>query len=238
MNKTLQILSGNPGVGKTQQFIETIKTDKRYVYAAPTRVLALEVMDRLDEVGKPYLPIFTGQTKEGQVGRVIQRANQALTDKTTPILIITHKCLASVKPGLVAGWELVIDEAPKVEEIENVSVIASEWETVFAPFIGDCDENGYIILNDARAEDAWEIYAQGLEDARNQRRRRNSTLLMVLEGMFSATKHVTATSSKDNKGKAVVRVSMEGFTDFTRTFDYANSVTLMGANVERSLLVS
>lgn len=235
MKKTIKVLSGNPGVGKTQQFIDTIDAGKRYVYVAPTRVLAQEVMNRLGEVNKPYLGIFTGQTNE--VGTVIHQANKALGARETSILIITHACLASVRPELLAGWELVIDEAPKVEQIKSVNILAKEFEQVIAPYVGDVDPNGNLMINDARAGEAWEIHAQGIEDAKN-RRARNTTLLMVLDAMLSPTKDVTATPSKDDKGKEIVRVSVEGFIDFTKPFDYANSVTLMGANIEKSLLVT
>lgn len=235
MRKIIKVISGNPGVGKTQQFIKSIEHDKRYVYVAPTRVLALEVMDRLSEVNKLYLAIFTSQTNG--VGSVIHQANQALAAQEASILIITHKCLASVRPELLRGWELVIDEAPKIEQIENTSILAKEWEQVIAPYVGDCDANGHLIVNDARLEDAWEIHAQGIEDAKNKRTR-NKTLLMVLEAMLTPTKNVTATSGKNDKGKDVVRISVEGFVDFTKTFDYANSVTLMGANIERGLLIT
>lgn len=235
MKKTIKILSGNPGVGKTQQFIEGIEDDKRYVYVAPTRVLALEVMKRLDELGKIYLPIFTSQVNE--VGSVIHQANQALATQEASILIITHKCLASVKPELLRGWELCIDESPKVEQIESTSILAKEWEQVIAPYVGDCDANGHLIINDARLEEAWEIYAQGIEDAKNKRTR-NKTLLMVLEAMLTPTKNAVAITGKNDKGKDAVRVSVEGFVDFTKPFDYANSVTLMGANIEKSLLIT
>jgi hypothetical protein len=235
MRKTVKVLSGNPGVGKTQQFMESIEPNKRYVYAASTRVLALEVMKRLDELDKGYLPIFTSQINE--VRSVIHQANQALAAQEASILIITHKCLASVKPELLRGWELCIDEAPKVEQIESTSILAKEWEQVIAPYVGDCDANGHLILNDARLEDAWEIYAQGIEDARHKRVS-NRTLVLVLGAMLTPTKNVTATSGKNDKGKDVVRISVEGFVDFTKPFDYANSVTLMGANIEKSLLIT
>jgi hypothetical protein len=124
MRKTVKVLSGNPGVGKTQQFIESLKPNKRYVYVAPTRVLALEVMKRLEEINKSYLAIFTSQVNE--VRSVIHQANQALAAQEASILIITHKCLASVKPELLRGWELCIDEAPKVEQIESTSILAKE----------------------------------------------------------------------------------------------------------------
>jgi hypothetical protein len=56
--------------------------------------------------------------------------------------------------------------------------------------------------------------------------------------MLTPTKNVTATSGKNDKGKDVVRISVEGFVDFTKPFDYANSVTLMGANIDKSLLIT
>jgi hypothetical protein len=234
MKKTIKVLAGNPGVGKTQQFIESIDADKRYVYVAPTRVLAQEVMKRLEDVNKPYQAIFTGLNN--QVRQVIHEANVALGAKETPILIITHKCLASVKPELLKGWELVVDEAPKVEQIDNIMMLASEWERIIAPFVGDVDHTGHLIIESAMLKEAIEIHAQGIEDARN-RRSRNTTLLMVLDAMLTPTKNVTATSGTDKKGRNVIRVSIEGFVDFTQSFDHANSVTLMGAHIEKSLLV-
>ncbi|WP_243041695.1 hypothetical protein [Dyella sedimenti] len=234
-NKRIKVLASNPGVGKTQQFIEGITADKRYVYAAPTRVLALEVMKRLDEVGHAYKPIFTGQTND--VKSVIHQASEAMAALEDHVLIITHKCLASVKPELLRGWELCIDEAPDMVDINTVTMPASEYDLVIAPFVGDCDVNGHLLINDVRMAEAWEIHAQGMEDAKNNRTR-NKTLLLVLDAMLTPTKNARAVTGKDSKGKNVVRVSVEGFTDFTRAFNYANSVTLMGANVEKSLVAT
>jgi len=233
MATIVDVLSGNPGVGKTQTFIEGIDPAKRYVYASPTRQLAKEVMQRLDQAEKPYMPIFTGQTRD--VGSVIHQANKALGDKRTPLVIITHRCLASVKPELLAGWELFIDESPKSEEIDHAMMLSREYERVIAPYVGDCDDDGGLIINEFMLEEAWEIHAQGIEDARNKRPR-NKTLLMVLDAMLSPTKTVTATPNRNDKGKDSVRISVEGFNDFTKCFDNAASVTIMGANVDRSLV--
>ncbi|UPG87075.1 helix-turn-helix domain-containing protein [Luteibacter aegosomatis] len=233
MATIVDVLSGNPGVGKTQTFIEGIDPAKRYVYASPTRQLASEVMQRLDQAEKPYTPIFTGQTKD--VGSVIHQANLALNERKTPLLIITHKCLASVKPELLEDWELFIDESPKPEEITCVGMASKEYERVIAPYVGDCDDDGGLILNQAMLEEAWEIHAQGIEDAKNNRTR-NKTLLLVLDAMLSPTKTVTATPNRNDKGKETVLVRVEGFTDFTRCFEHAASVTIMGANVDRSLV--
>ncbi|MEX1826460.1 hypothetical protein [Luteibacter sp. CQ10] len=233
MTQVIDVLSGNPGVGKTKQFIEQVQEGKRYVYAAPTRRLAEEVMGRLTEQGRSYTPIFTSPLQD--VGSVIHRANVALGNKTDTILVITHKCLASVRPELLDGWNLYVDECLKTEDIEAVTVLASEFEHVIAPYVGDCDDNGGLILNPSMMEEAWEIHAQGIEDARN-RRTRNKTLLLVLDAMLSQTKTATAVPKKNDKGKDVVRISVEGFTDYTKPFSYADTVTLMGANVERSLV--
>jgi len=232
-NKRVKVLGSNPGVGKTQKFIDGIEANKHYVYAAPTRRLAEDVMRRLDQVGKHYQPIFTGQLNE--VGSVIHQANQALGVKQAPILIITHKCLASVKPELLRGWELYVDEAPTVEQVDVLEITASEYDLAIVPFVGDCDANGHLMLNEYRMAEAWEIHAQGIEDARNKRRQ-NKVLLMILDAMLTPTKNARAVTGKNAKGKNVVRVSIEGFTDFTRAFDYASSVTLMGTNIEKSLL--
>lgn len=233
MAQIIDVLSGNPGVGKTQKFIEQIKHGERYVYAAPTRKLATEVMERLREAGHSFLPIFTSQTQD--VGSVIHRTNVSLGNKHDTVLIITHKCLASIKPELLTGWHLYVDECLKTEDIESVRVLASEFEHVIAPYVGDCDDNGGLLLNQSMMEEAWEIHAQGIEDAKN-RRTRNKTLLMVLDGMLSPTKTVTATPSKNDRGRDIVLVRVEGFTDYTRPFSYAETVTLMGANIERSLV--
>lgn len=232
MTKVIEVLSGNPGVGKTQIFIDGVDSGKRYVYAAPTRKLATEVMDRLNEAGRAYTPIFTSPLQE--VGSVIHKANVALADKASPLIIITHKCLASVSPELLKGWELYIDETLKVDEIATVRMLAKEYEKVIAPYVGDCAENGELLIDMTMLEEAWEIHAQGIEDAKNKRTR-NKTLLLVLDAMLSPTKSVTATPSKDDKGRHIVSIRAEGFIDFTKPFTYAESVTLMGANVDNGL---
>jgi hypothetical protein len=60
---------------------------------------------------------------------------------------------------------------------------------------------------------------------------------MVLDGILSPTKSVTATPRKDPKGREMVTVCIEGYTDFTKPFTHASSVTLMGANVDQGLAV-
>ncbi|MGN2245034.1 hypothetical protein ACFWZU_16200 [Frateuria sp. GZRR33] len=232
MAKIIDVLSGNPGTGKTQLFIEGVDAGKRYVYAAPTRKLATEVMDRLDKEGRAYTPIFTNPLQE--VGSVIHKANVALDKKDSPLIIITHKCLASVKPELLKGWDLVVDEALKVEAIETLQMTAKEFGIAIAPFVGDCDESGNLILNPDMAHDAWEIHFQGIEDAKN-RKIRNKPLLLVLDAMLSPTKSVVATPYKDKRGKEMIMVCIEGFVDFTKPFTHADSVTLMGANVHQGL---
>lgn len=233
MTKSINVLSGNPGIGKTELFLQSIQNDKRYVYAAPTRDLAMEVMQRLDSIRRTYTPIFTSQTQG--VGSVIHRANIALDEKSSPMLIITHRCLESVRPELLAGWELCMDESPKTEQIESRVMRASEYELIIAPFVDDVGENGELILNRSMLKTAYEIHEQGIDDAKYGRKR-NTTLLMVLDAMLSSTKTVTAIFRPNDKGNAVVHVQVEGFVDFTRPFSYANSVTLMGANIDRSLV--
>src|SRR5690349_9532675 len=103
MAMIVSVFSGNPGTGKTQFFIEHLEPNKRYVYASPTRKLATEVMERLEKEGRPYTPIFASQIQE--VGSVIKKANEELAKGEAPLLIITHKCLASINPKLLKGWE-------------------------------------------------------------------------------------------------------------------------------------
>ncbi|MCX7514763.1 DEAD/DEAH box helicase [Frateuria hangzhouensis] len=234
MSKIIDVFAGNPGTGKTQFFIENLDPSKRYVYVSPTRKLALEVMERLEKEGKPFMPIFASQIQE--VGSVIKTTNEQLVKKQSPLLIITHKCLASIDPSHLKGWELVVDEALKVEAIDSFQMLGKEFEIAIAPFVGDCAEDGSLLLNEAMQADAWEIHFQGIEDAKN-RKIRSKPLLMVLDAILSPTKSVTATPRTDAKGKPMVTVCIEGYTDFTKPFTHAESVTLMGANVDQGLAV-
>lgn len=128
-NKVIHTAVSAPGAGKTQAFISKIPS---LLSAGHSIVLALPTLQLTES--------FVGRLPTGVPFRVINSATcdhvgsnlrGALHQKSSELLITTHQSVFSVKPDLLSGWTLVIDELPLVVDFPAFPFEPSELDQLF-----------------------------------------------------------------------------------------------------------
>ena len=111
-NKVIHTAVSAPGAGKTQALISQIPSllsvGRSIVLALPTLDLTDSFVSRLP-AGLPYCVI--NSTTCDHVGTEL---TAVLKKKANHLIITTHQSVLAVRPSLLQGWMLVIDELPSV----------------------------------------------------------------------------------------------------------------------------
>lgn len=128
-NKVIHTAVSAPGAGKTQAFISQIPT---LLSAGRSIVLALPTLDLTDS--------FVSRLPTGVTYRVINSTTcdhvgteltAALKKKANHLIITTHQSIFAVRPNLLWGWTLVIDELPPVVDFPAFPFEPSELAQLF-----------------------------------------------------------------------------------------------------------
>lgn len=118
-----------PGAGKTEALLSKlpalISAGKRLVLALPTLVLSDEIARRATSKGIICRPI---DHRSGEV--VVGSLEDALADKVGSFIICTQESIRRVRPQLLHGWILVLDELPKVVDYPDYPLNPVELERV------------------------------------------------------------------------------------------------------------
>jgi hypothetical protein len=118
-----------PGAGKTEALLSKlpalINAGKRLVLALPTLVLSDEIADRASRKGITCQPI---DHRSGEV--VVSSLEKALDNKGGSFIICTQEAIRRVKPQLLQGWVLVLDELPKVVDYPDYALNSTELRRV------------------------------------------------------------------------------------------------------------
>lgn len=128
-NKVIHTAVSAPGAGKTQALIAQIPSllsaGRSIVLALPTLGLTDSFVSRLP-AGLPYRII--NSTTCDHVGSELMAA---LKERTSRLIITTHKSIFAVRPNLLWGWMLVIDELPPVVDFPAFPFEPSELAQLF-----------------------------------------------------------------------------------------------------------
>lgn len=128
-NKVIHTAVSAPGAGKTQAFITQIPSllsaGRSIVLALPTLDLTDSFVSRLP-TGVPYHVI--NSTRCDHVGSELMAA---LKKKESHLIITTHHSIFAVRPNLLWGWMLVIDELPPVVDFPAFPFEPSELAQLF-----------------------------------------------------------------------------------------------------------
>lgn len=128
-NKVIHTAVSAPGAGKTQAFITQIPS---LLSARHSIVLALPTLDLSDSfvrrlpAGVPYRVI--NSTTCDHVGTELMAA---LKKKESHLIITTHQSIFAVRPNLLRGWTLVVDELPPVVDFPAFPFEPSELAQLF-----------------------------------------------------------------------------------------------------------
>lgn len=128
-NKVIHTAVSAPGAGKTQAFITQIPSllsaGRSIVLALPTLDLTESFVSRLP-AGVSYRVI--NSTTCDHVGTELMAA---LKKKESHLIITTHQSIFAVRPNLLWGWMLVVDELPPVVDFPAFPFEPSELAQLF-----------------------------------------------------------------------------------------------------------
>ncbi|TKK42149.1 hypothetical protein PflCFBP13517_06395 [Pseudomonas fluorescens] len=145
-NKVIHTAISAPGAGKTQAFITQIpsllSTGRSIVLALPTLNLTDSFVSRLP-VGLSYCVI--NSTTCDYVGSEL---TAALKKKASNLIITTHQSIFAVRPNLLWGWMLVIDELPPVVDFPAFPFEPSELTQLF---VNAVEQDGRLHIRDGCA---------------------------------------------------------------------------------------
>ncbi|WP_454867058.1 hypothetical protein [Pseudomonas lini] len=125
-NKVIHTAVSAPGAGKTQAFIAQIPS---LLSAGRSIILALPTLDLTDS--------FVSRLPAGLLHRVINSTTcdhvgselkTALKKRANHLIITTHQSIFAVRPNLLWGWTLVIDELPPVADFPAFPFEPSELD--------------------------------------------------------------------------------------------------------------
>lgn len=128
-NKVIHTAVSAPGAGKTQALISHIPSllsaGRSIAIALPTLDLTDSFVSRLP-AGLPYRVI--NSTTCDHVGSELKAT---LREKASHLIITTHQSIFAVRPNLLWGWTLVIDELPPVVDFPAFPFEPSELAQLF-----------------------------------------------------------------------------------------------------------
>lgn len=145
-NKVIHTAVSAPGAGKTQAFITQIPS---LLSAGHSIVLALPTLDLTDSfvsrlpAGVPYRVI--NSTTCDHVGSELKAA---LKKKESHLIITTHQSIFAVRPNLLWGWMLVIDELPPVVDFPAFPFEPSELAQLF---VNAMEQDGRLYIREGCA---------------------------------------------------------------------------------------
>lgn len=145
-NKVIHTAVSAPGAGKTQALISQIPSllsaGRSIALALPTLDLTDSFVSRLP-AGLPYRVI--NSTTCDHVGTEL---TAALKKKANHLIITTHQSVFAVRPSLLQGWMLVIDELPPVVDFPAYPFEPSELAQLF---VNAVERDGRLHIRDGCA---------------------------------------------------------------------------------------
>ncbi|KQO56455.1 hypothetical protein [Sphingomonas sp. Leaf257] len=234
----INLISRGCGQGKTQAALNIMaKTEERYVMAQPS--LRLVNQSHADLLGKnpdARAQVITSDTNGG-VGQSIRAAlsRPGLLAQSPNLLFVTHKGVMDLDGADRSGWNLIVDEIPSAtEHLEYKLKLTRRYvvrHLAIRPGIGDSYElvikPGHIEKVQAMLRDAGkDTLAAALADLWNLLLNPHYRVFVTKSEWLSAGE--TARGDVELNAHAILQPSV---------FAGWKSVTLMGANADKSRLV-
>lgn len=222
---SINTLIAPPGAGKTTWLINNLHENRtqRSVIAFPTKLLSTEVQDRLRNLGIKFNAIDSNTVE----GFVTQHLETSLLRKNDQIIICTHESLRLIKPSTLQGWHVYIDEIPTTWDCTTLIFTDISYRAVIEQYV----ENH---TNESKRIKAKHSFKQLIEElATKQDSTISNDARKVLKTLLD-NRYVIEVDQLDAKKNRNVRII--GIKDYIPAFEAAETVTIMGAEIDKSLL--
>lgn len=222
----LYIAEALPGSGKTEKFISKLplilERGNRVLYSLPTNKLTKELEIRLRAAGVEARCINSESTTS-----VITKVQEALAERSSDILVITHEALQRVSPVLLRGWTLIVDEVPSISSCQSHNFNHNSYQKGLAPFVTVNDAGRAVVSPEYRGE-LEAIVREGASQSAYQQ-----TTLEVFEALLDRHS-VVEVDALDKNMKRLVRIV--AYKDYLSRFAQAEQVHILANNVMDTLL--
>ncbi|MBQ4856240.1 hypothetical protein IMW82_16345 [Rhodanobacter sp. B2A1Ga4] len=223
---TLYIAEALPGSGKTERLIAKLPSildeGKRVVYSLPTNKLTKELQVRLRTAGVEARCINSESTTS-----VITKVEEALAERASDVLVITHEALQRLSPVLLQGWTLMVDEVPSISSCQSHNFNHNSYQKGLAPFV-IVDETGRVTVSPEYRGELEAIVREGASQSAYQQ-----TTLEVFEALLD-WHSVVEVDGLDKNMKRLVRIV--AYKDYLSRFSQAKEVHILANNVRNTLL--
>lgn len=223
--KTINALIAPPGAGKTTWLINHLNINRKQhsIIAFPTKSLSAEVQRKLTGISLPYNAIDSDNVE----GSVAQCLEESLLHKTDKIVICTHESLRLIRADTLQGWHLYIDEIPTTWDCTTRIFTDVSYRAVIGSYIEIEDADRSTVKLRPNCKQLVENLASKPESALSNDAR------IVLKSLLNS-RYVIEVDELDSKQNRIVRII--GRKDYIPAFESAETTTIMGAEIEQSLL--
>ncbi|WP_445677500.1 DEAD/DEAH box helicase family protein [Pseudomonas putida] len=223
--KTINALIAPPGAGKTTWLINHLSLNKHHysILAFPTKLLSAEVQRKLTDINLTYNAIDSDNV-EGSVTQCLEASLEQRSDK---IIICTHESLRLIRADLLQGWNVYIDEIPTTWDCKTLTFTDVSYKAVIERYIETETSDSNTIKLTANCKQLVESLASKPDSTISNDAR------TVLKSLLDS-KCIIEVDKLDTKQNRTVRVV--GYKDYIPVFEAAETATIMGAEIERSLL--
>ncbi|MEX5321884.1 hypothetical protein WCE04_21405 [Pseudomonas shirazica] len=160
-------------------------------------------------------------------GSVTQCLETNLLHQNDQIIICTHESLRLIKPSTLQGWHIYIDEIPTTWDCETLTFTEISYQAVIAQYIDDSEAGSKQI----KVKTACKQLIHELAT------KHDTTISKEARKLFKSLldqRYAIEIDPLDVKKNRTVRVI--GVKDYIPAFEAAESITIMGAEIEKSLL--
>ncbi|HDS1709061.1 DEAD/DEAH box helicase family protein [Pseudomonas putida] len=223
--KIINTLIAPPGAGKTTWLINHLDHNKhhRCIIAFPTKLLSTEVQSKLRTLNLKFDAIDS-DTVEGSVTQCLETN---LLHQNDQIIICTHESLRLIRPSTLQGWHVYIDEIPTTWDCETLTFTEISYQAVIAQYIDDSEAGSKRIKVKPTCKQLIHELAT----------KHDTTISKEARKLFKSLldqRYVIEVDPLDVKKNRTVRVI--GVKDYIPAFEAAESTTIMGAEIDKSLL--
>lgn len=223
---SINALIAPPGAGKTTWLIRHLEqhSDRHSLLAFPTKILSSEVERRLKSMKMDFNSI-NSSTVDGSVTQCLE---ENLANKNDKIIICTHESLRLINPNALEGWSLYIDEIPTTWDCDTYTFSNLSYLTTFerlVEIVKNEDQNR-IVAKESCKQLIAEL-ADGTESSLSD------NACKVLKSLLDE-KYIVEIDNLDAKEKRTIRII--GTKDYMPAFQVAEATTIMGAEIEKTLL--
>lgn len=220
-NQPAYIVSCPMGSGKTASVIANMKEDRNYLIAVPKIDLAESIAERIED--NTDLDVQEIHSSDGEYGPVKDRIEQALSEgREGSVVIVTHTSLLNIEPSYVAGWTVIVDEVPNIDNCRSKRMGYNNFKDSFGEYV-IVGEDLMCSLESMYIMDIRERYAEA-------KRTDQEELVIMYGGLLSETSEVEL---EDHDGTWLIK--SQGYKDFSKIIDHADEFHVMGNGVEKTL---